>query len=78
MPLKGLYLFAPFYRLTRKRVYKLFYTQLIIFIVLLQLIPYVLLNCLFITSYCIYIISSTPEMPISILVFQIGILLKYH
>ena len=65
---KGAFLFAPFYRLTRERVNKLFYAQLIVFIILLQLIPYVLLDCLFIASYCIYIVSSTPEMSIPIFI----------
>ena len=65
---KGAFLFAPFYWLTRERVNKLFYAQLIIFIILLQLIPYVLLDCLFIASYCIYIVSSTPEMSIPIFI----------
>ena len=65
---KGAFLFAPFYWLTRERVNKLFYAQLIVFIILLQLIPYVLLDCLFIASYCIYIVSSTPEMSIPIFI----------
>ena len=78
MPLKGTFLLVLCYWLTCKRVYKLFYTHLIFFIILLQLIPYVLLYCLFISSYCVYIISPAPNMPVPIFVLQICIFLKYH
>ena len=78
MPLKGTFLLVLCYWLTCKRVYKLFYTHLIFFMILLQLIPYVLLYCFFISSYCVYIISPTPKMPVPIFVLQICIFLKYH
>lgn len=70
-------LFVAFFFFT-KRVYILFLCQLFICIIFLQLILYTLRYFLFISSYRIYIISLTPKMPVTILVFQIGKLVEYH
>ena len=69
LPLKGLFLFALLCRLTRERVNVFFQRQLFFFIILLQLISYVFCNRLFIASYCIYIISSTPKISIAVFIF---------
>ncbi len=61
--------FAFFFRLTRKRVNVFFHTDLFAYLIFCQLILYVFLDCSFISSNCIYKISSTPEMTISILIF---------
>ena len=54
---------------TRKRVCKFFHTYLITCYVFLKLVPYIFPYRLFVTPHCIHIVSSAPEMPISILVF---------
>lgn len=46
--------------------------------ILLQLVSDIFLYLLFVASYCIHIISSTPKMSIPVLVFHIRILFKYH
>ena len=53
---------------TRKRVYVFLKGQLIIHYIFLQLVLYVLFYRFFISTDGIYIIPSTPEMSVSILV----------
>ena len=55
-PTRGLFLFALFLTLTRKRVHVLLKAYLVISYVLLQLVPYVLFYCSFVLSYRIHII----------------------
>ena len=76
-PLKGL-LLCLLVHTTRKRVYKFFQLHLISDLISRKLLFYVFLYLLFVSSYCVYIISSCPEMSISILVFQIGVPVKNH
>ena len=56
----GLFL-AFFYRFTRERVDQLFHTYLIHYMILFYLVPYIFFDFLFISPYCIYIISSAPS-----------------
>ncbi len=74
----GLFLFALFYRLTRKRVYILFECHLVVLQILFYLILNVLLYLFCIFSYRIHIISSAPEMPVPILIFQVCVSLIDH
>ena len=66
--LKALFYYLLFLA-TRERVDIFFHTYLVICDVLLQLISDVLFYRFFVSSNCIYIISSTPEMSISIFIF---------
>ena len=68
-PLGLFFLIVFYYRLTRKRVYIFFHTHLIIHHIFIELVPYILFYLFCIFSYCIYVISPTPKMPISILIF---------
>ena len=64
-------LFCLFSLATRKRVRILFYARLITGIVLFQLVSDIFCNHFAILSDCIHIISSTPKISASILVFQV-------
>jgi hypothetical protein len=75
---KAVRLFAFFYRLTRKRVDVFEYTDLIIRYILLHLLLDILLYLLRILSYGIDIVSSAPEVPIPIFIFQMCVLIEYH
>ena len=66
--LKALFYYLLFLA-TRERVDIFFHTYLVICDVLLQLISDVLFYRFFVSPNCIYIISSTPEMSISIFIF---------
>ena len=77
-PLMVVFFLVPIYRLTRKRVNQLFHRQLFILFVFSQLIANIFFNRPFISSYRIYIISSCPEMPIPVLVFEIRVPIEYH
>ena len=55
--------------LSRKRVIVFLYTYLVSIIVFIQLILYVFFYFLFISSHRIYIVSSTPKVPVSIIIF---------
>ena len=70
--------FALDYRLTRKRVGKLFHTDLVRGYVLLQLILNIFPNRLFVPSYCVHVIAAAPEMSVAVLVFQIRMTIKDH
>ena len=63
---------------TRERVEIFFHAYLIRRSVLLKLVADIFCNYLFISSYCIHIISSAPKIPRPILVFQICMSVKYH
>ena len=65
---EGLLLFALSYWLTRKRVCIFLYADLICHHIFLQLVLYILVYCLFISSYCVYIIPSAPEMTVPIFI----------
>ena len=67
-PLKGLFL-CLLVLATRKRVYILFYANLVGYLIFSQLILNIFLDLLFVLSYRVYEIPSSPEVPISILVF---------
>lgn len=77
-PLMVVFFLVPIYRLTRKRVNQLFHRQLFILFVFSQLIANIFFNRPFISSYRIYIISSTPKLAIPISIFHICKLIKYH
>lgn len=53
----GYFYFALFYRFTRKQVYELLETYLVIHNISLQLILNILFDCPFILSNCTHIIS---------------------
>lgn len=61
-----------------KWINEFFHGHLILKNILLQLILYIFLYDFSVSSYCIYIISSTPKLPISIFVFQVRMPIKYH
>ena len=77
-PLMVVFFLVPIYRLTRKRVNQLFHRQLFILFVFSHLIANIFFNRPFISSYRIYIISSTPKLAIPISIFHICKLIKYH
>ena len=62
------------YRLTRKRVFEFLETHLVARDVLLKQVAYIFLYRLFVTPHCIYIVPPAPEVPVTILVLQIGML----
>ena len=63
---------------TRKRVIVFLDRHLIRYFVLCQLISYIFCNRLLVSSYGIHIIAFAPELPISVLVLQIRMPVKYH
>ena len=67
-PFSGLFYFTLFSLVTCKRVYIFFQTYLLYHHILFYLILYILFYCSFISSHCIYIISSTPKMSIPIFI----------
>ena len=77
-PLQAAVFLCLFILVTRERVKIFFYAYLIRRSVLLKLVADVFCNYLFISSYCIHIISSAPKIPRPILVFQICMSVKYH
>ena len=62
---------------TRKRVNKLFQAHLIRYLIFVKLMLDVLRNLLLISPYCVNIVSPCPEVPISILVFQVRVSVEY-
>ena len=73
-PLKVAAFFCLLILATRKRVYILSHTYLVVHIIFLQLIPYVFLYYAFVLPYRIYIISSTPKTSASVFVFKFACL----
>ena len=71
-------LFAFGYRLTRKRVCELLETHLVTGDVLLELVPYIFLNRLFVTAHCIDIVPSAPEVPVTELILQVCVTIEDH
>ena len=63
---------------TRKRVYEFLDAYLVGYLVLLQLVLDVSLNCFFVPPYCVYKIPSGLEMSVSILVLEICVSVEYH
>ncbi len=63
---------------TRKRVNKLFQAHLIRYLIFVKLMLDVLRNLLLISPYCVNIVFPCPEVPISILVFQVRVSVEYH
>ena len=63
---------------TRKRVNVLLERYLIYRNIFLQLIAYIGGNSFLVSTYCIDIITSTPEMPIPIFIFEVRMSIKYH
>ena len=63
---------------TRKRVNELFQAHLICYLVFVKLMLDVLRNLLLISPYCVNIVFPCPEVPISILVFQVRVSVEYH
>lgn len=78
LPLKGLFLLAFFYTLTRKRVHILFYRQLFFCVIFPQLIPDIPPYRLLISSYRADIVTSTPKMSVPLFIFQIRVFFEYH
>lgn len=62
----------------RKRVNKLFQAHLIRYLIFVKLMLDVLRNLLLISPYCVNIVFPCPEVPISILVFQVRVSVEYH
>ena len=62
---------------TRKRVNKLFQAHLIRYLIFVKLMLDVLRNLLLISPYCVNIVFPCPEVPISILVFQVRVSVEY-
>ena len=77
LPLKGFVLCLGILA-TRKRVYEFLDTYLVGYLVLLQLVLDVSLNCFFVSPYCVYEIPSGPEMSVSILLLKICVSVEYH
>ena len=76
LPLKGRSLFALLYLLTRERVDIFFQTYLVLGYIFLQLVSNVSLNCFFVSSNRVYVVTSAPEMSASPTNVQpIGVLL---
>src|SRR5699024_9106377 len=44
------------------------YCQLIVYIIIFKLISYIFLDLIFVSSYCIHKVSSTPKFSVSILI----------
>ena len=63
---------------TRKRVHKLFQSQLICRLIRLKLISDIFRYLLFIPPYCICIVPSRSEMAVSVLVLQIRMPVENH
>ena len=76
--LKRLSLFALFSLFTRKRVCELFQRYLIARIIFLQLISDVVLYHFLVLSYCIHIVSPTPEIPVAVFLFEVGMSVEDH
>ena len=77
-PLKWLPVFCLVVLATRERVDIFFQAYLIRCKIFFQLIPYVFCYHPFVLSYGIYKISSTPKVPIPILVFEICVPIENH
>ena len=67
-PYSGLFL-CLFGFLSGEWVYKLFKAELVTCYVILQLVTNIFPYCSFVFTYCIYIIFSTPEVPIPVFIF---------
>ena len=76
-PLRGFFLYLCILA-TRKPVNKFFQTHLLHNLIFFQLPFDVFLYLLFVTPYCLDVVFSCPEMPISIFVFQIGVSVENH
>ena len=74
----GLLLFALGYLLTRKRVKVFLNRYLIQYFVLCKLISDILRNYFLVPPYCIHVVALAPKLPVSVLVLQIRMSVKYH
>ena len=63
---------------TRKRVHILLYTDSITGIIFFELVSYVFFNNFLVLAYCVYVVSSAPEVSASIFVFQVCVSVEYH
>ena len=80
-PLKGFYVRSCLLFLVLfscKRIHSLKQTHLVARNILLQLVTDILLNPLLILSYSINIVPSAPKVPVTILVLQVCVSVKYH
>ena len=77
-PFSGAVLLALFHLLTRERVNIFFQAQLVVRNVFMQLIPNLFLDRRFVFSHGVNVVSSAPEMPVPIFVFQVGLSVKDH
>ena len=68
-PHVGLFVFCLLILGTRKRVKVFFYAHLVLCEIFFKLISYIFFDYPFISSYCIYIVTSTPKVSRAILVF---------
>ena len=77
LPLKGLFL-CLLVLATRKRVHILLDAHWVGYLILLELVLDILLYLLFIPTYRIDEVPSGPEVPVAILVLEIGVSIEYH
>ena len=76
-PLKGLFL-CQLILATRKRVHILLDAHLVGYLIFLELVLDILMYLLFISAYCIHMITSIPEVSVTILVLEVGVSVEYH
>jgi hypothetical protein len=69
-------LFAFGYRLIRKRGFEFLEAHLLTCDVLLKLVANIFFS--FVAPLCIYIVPPAPEVPVSILVFEVRVSVEYH
>ena len=63
---------------TRKRVCVFLDRHLIHHFILYELVADVFLYCFLVLSYRVYVVTTAPEVPAPILVFEICVTIEYH